>query len=421
MRKGLKIFTVCCFAGAGLLAAVLSLPARAEGWGDMFRDGAFTGEMRYRYEFVDQDGPAPVAAQARAGTVRANLGFRTAPYRGVQAFVEGQAVRHGGGGDFNDSVNGKLRYPVVADPDSTQLNQAWLAWSGDGGLAVKAGRQVINLDNQRFIGSVDWRQNDQTFDALRLDFAPAGGARFSYGYIGRVKRVFGEDHPLGELGAESHFINLSYELSALLKLTGYAYLLDFNRLAARSSQTYGVRATGKREMGGVSLSYEAEAAAQSDYGGNRARYDENYFHVAPALAAGGWTLTAGYEVLGGDGVNAFQTPLATLHKFNGWADKFLDTPAAGLEDGYAGISYRFSGEVPVLGGANVAVFYHDFRGRARGDLGTEIDASAGRSWTLPQDYFLKTLNFTVKYADYKAGDAPYTDTRKIWVQAGFNF
>ena len=34
-----------------------------------------------------------------------------------------------------------------------------------------------------------------------------------------------------------------------------------------------------------------------------------------------------------------QTPLATLHAFNGWADMFLTTPANGLQDLYFRASY----------------------------------------------------------------------------------
>ena len=47
---------------------------------------------------------------------------------------------------------------MVADPDGTEINQALLRYDHTKGNAV-VGRQRINLDNQRFIGSVAWRQN----------------------------------------------------------------------------------------------------------------------------------------------------------------------------------------------------------------------------------------------------------------------
>lgn len=410
------------FAFMGLSACFLALPALAEGPGDMFRDGTFTGEMRYRYEIVDQDGPAPVTEHAKAGTLRANIGFKTAAYQGFQTFLEAQMVKTIGADDFNDSVNGKARFPVVADPDNSQINQAWLSWSGIKGLEVKAGRQAINLDNQRFIGSVDWRQNDQTFDSLLLNVTAVEKANFTYGYIDHVNRIFGDDHPLGDLRSDSHIFNASYIFSDAFKLTGYAYWLDFDRLATRSSRTIGLRATGRTKIDELwQFSYEAEAARQSDFGVNTAHYSESYFHIAPSVAVKGWTITGGYEFMGGDGTNAFQTPLATLHKFNGWADKFLDTPAVGLEDVYVGASYKFSGDNSVLRGVNIGVSYHDFYADERGDFGSEIDASIVKSFELPADFAFKKLNLALKYADYNAEDAPYTDTQKVWFQVGLNF
>ncbi len=62
----------------------------------------------------------------------------------------------------------------------------------------------------------------------------------------------------------------------------------------------------------------------------------------------------GYELLGSDdGMKAFSTPLATLHKFQGWADQFLVTPADGIEDIY----FKMTGSI---GKTNLAFFYHDY-------------------------------------------------------------
>ena len=50
-------------------------------------------------------------------------------------------------------------------------------------------------------------------------------------------------------------------------------------------------------------------------------------------------LTLGYEVLGSDdGKKGFATPLATGHKFQGFADKFLTTPNDGVQDLYVGVA-----------------------------------------------------------------------------------
>lgn len=408
---------------AGAAVLLHCFPAAAQDASeDIMKKGRVTGELRYRYEFVDQNGPAPVSSDARAGTLRANIGFETGMYHGFQAFLEAQFVQNMGADDFNDSVNGKTRFPVVADPDNEEINQAWLSWKGDQGLAVKVGRQALNIDNQRFIGTVDWRQNDQTFDAALLDYTGIRKLALRYGYIGNVNRVFGDDHPLGDLDSDSHIINASYQFSDALKLGGYGYWLDFDRLPARSSRTVGVRASGKTPLSpDWTFSYEAEFARQSDYRNNASGYDESYYHIAPSVSAYGWTLGAGYEVLGGDGTDAFQTPLATLHKFNGWADKFLDTPAAGLEDAYVSASYKIKDMHKVVDGTTMTAVYHDFSGDKRGDFGSEIDLSIGKSFDLPEGQPFKKINLLAKYADYNADDKPYTDTQKAWLQVGISF
>lgn len=410
-----------CLIGAGLFFCPVTGFAES-GAEKLFTEGRFLGELRYRYEFVDQDGPAPVDEKAKANTVRANIGFETGKYENFQALVEAQFVQSIGGQDFNDTTNKKSNFPVVADPDNQEINQAWLSWSGIPDTEFKLGRQGINLDNERFIGTVNWRQNDQTFDSLLLNYKGLDKTVLSYGYIRNVNRVFGDDHPLGDLDTDSHFVNASYQVADWLKISGYGYWFDFDRLSARSSRTFGVRTTGKTPLTtDWMLSYEAEVAHQSDYGNNALSYDEQYYHVSPAVSGHGWTFGAGREVLGGNGTSAFQTPLATLHKFNGWADKFLDTPAVGLEDTYASASYTLSGVNKAIDGTTLTAIYHDFSGDERGNLGSEVDLSAAKSFDLPEGIPVKKVNFLLKYADYDAQDTPYTDTQKVWLQMGFNF
>lgn len=200
--------------------------------------------------------------------------------------------------------------------------------------------------------------------------------------------------------------------------------MDFDEAQSSSNKTYGARLTGKYALSNDwTASYEAEYAHQTDHANNTADYSENYYHIAPQISGHGFTLKAGYEVLEGDGTNAFQTPLATLHKFNGWADKFLSTPANGLEDAYILASYKASGTDTFLDGTKLTAVYHDFDGHEAGDYGSEFDLAIGKSFDLPQAAgpLLKKLNVTLKYADYNADDTPYTDTEKFWLQIGLKF
>ena len=408
---------------AAALLATSSFPALAsvgdQGPMDLVNKGKFFGQVRYRYEFVDQDG---ISNDADASTVRTNLGFKTGVYKGFQALMEAQIVQNIGPNDFNDTTNGQTSFPVVADPDVAEINELWASYSGLPDTSIKVGRQKINIDNQRFVGTVGWRQNDQTFDAVTVTNTSIDGLDLSYSYVGNVNRIQGDDHPLGDLDSSVHLARAAYKFADWLKVAAYGYWLDFDESAANSNKTYGVRLTGKVPLSDDwTFFYEAEGATQDDHGNNTANYDENYYHVAPGIKGHGLTIKGGYEELGGDGTNSFRTPLATGHKFNGWADKFLTTPAAGLEDTYIMGAYKLSGIHKYVDGTVFKAFYHDFEGDSSGDFGSEFDFVVGKTFDLKDYHPFDSINFTLKYADYEADDAPYTDTQKFWFQVDLKF
>ena len=63
------------------------------------------------------------------------------------------------------------------------------------------------------------------------------------------------------------------------------------------------------------------------------------YMISLSKSFAGMTGSVGFESLGSDdGVMGFRTPLATLHKFQGTADKFLVTPPGGLEDAFVGVA-----------------------------------------------------------------------------------
>lgn len=412
----------CLLAGAAALT-VLS-PVHANAADDLeqalIKDGSFLGDIRYRYEYVDQTG---FSKDAKASTMRVNLGYKTGVYKNFQALLEAQLVQNIGANSFNDTTNGKTTYPVVADPNTTEINQAWLSWAGLPDTTIKIGREAINLDNQRFIGTVGWRQNDQTYDNIHIINSSIPNLTLLYGYVRNVNRIFSNDHPLGDLSTDTHILNASYNIADWMKATTYGYFLDIDRVSTLSSKTYGLRLTGDTPLtDNWNFFYTAEAATQTDHGNNLINYDESYYHITPGIKGHGFALQAGYEELGGNGTNSFQTPLATLHKFNGWADKFLATPAAGLEDTYGKISYKVSGINKWVDNTKLTAVYHEFNGDSSGDFGSEIDLSIGKNFKLKETgHPFKNINVLVKYSDYNADDAPFTDTQKVWIQIGTKF
>ncbi len=73
------------------------------------------------------------------------------------------------------------------------------------GYGAQAGEDIRDLvlkgiwDNARFIGNVGFRQNEQTFDALRVGTTYLPDTDIGYTYLEEVHRIFGRDHAAGRL------------------------------------------------------------------------------------------------------------------------------------------------------------------------------------------------------------------------------
>jgi len=392
--------------------------------GMLIGQGDFSASARTRHEFVDQD---DFEHDAHAPTTRLRTGVTSGRWRGIQAGVQGEAVIHLGADRFNSTDNGKLDRPVVADPEGVELNRAWLSFKPDASVELTYGRQDIKFDNQRFIGTVGWRQNDQSFDAVRLDLAPWKNVEMSYVFVHNVNRIFGDDAENGNLNGEIHLINASWQPSEQLGLTAYSYLLDSDDPVAESSATHGLRTQGVLPIRDrLSLTLTAEFAYQADHADNPANYKESYFLVLPGVSIGGngplagLSLQGGYEQLGGDGTNAVQTPLATLHAHNGWADQFLNTPDSGLKDWQARLLYAPGDDMTLwLKATQFEAVWHDFRAEEGDqDFGQEVDLRISRSFGDLGPF--ENMTVGLKYADFD-GEGAFVDVRKAWAWVGLTF
>lgn len=362
--------------------------------------GKFYGDFRLRFESVSQDN---ALEDADALTLRSRLGYKTPVVGGFSGLVEienSTAVID----DYSFPPVGLNagEFSVVADPDShTEVDQAFVQYKGEG-VTAKLGRQVLTLDNHRFVGHVGWRQDRQTFDALSLSYAPSKTATLKYAYLNKRNRIFADER---DLDAKDHLLNASFKLGAG-KLTSYAYLLEVDNGTENSLDTYGISYAGK----GAGLSYRAEYATQD----SNDTFDADYLALELGKKLGPVTVKLGYEKLGSDdGAYGFLTQLATLHKFNGWADQFLGTPKQGLEDVYVLVTGK------VAGGKWLAV-YHDYSSdvalSGSDDLGSEINLLYAKK-------FAKRYSAGIKYADYSAGDAAFSkvDADKLWLWLGAKF
>ena len=365
-------------------------------------------DTRLRYELVDQ---RPLHADAVTLRVRAGA---QANFGSFSALVEGEGtvapVNDYNGFAFPISDNQRRpRYAVIADPQSVELNRLQLQYKSDH-LTVTAGRQRINLDDQRWVGSVGWRQNEQTFDAVRGE-ASLGPITMDATYAISQRTIFGSDAgPRTAIDGKFIFLSLGSRPGPVQgKL--FSYIIDYDEGFAlpNCSQTYGAYATGEIPLGkATKVTVRASYARQSNYGRNPFDYTADYWSFEARTKLAGFSITGGWEQLGSDNGRAVQTPLATLHKFNGWADMFLTTPPNGLDDAYLSVGRTFEG-VKALPGLNANITYHQFDS-AEGDVeyGTEWDASAG--------FKVGKVALLLKYADYDARGFS-VDTRKLWLQA----
>ncbi len=127
----------------GMLAVMAGAasPAWADGFTEFLAQGRPIFDARYRFENVDQHG---FSRDADANTIRERLGFDTAPIWGLKALAEIQATQHLSN-TFNDTVNGRIAYPQVPDPEAFELNRLQLTYVGMPDLTATLGRQRINL------------------------------------------------------------------------------------------------------------------------------------------------------------------------------------------------------------------------------------------------------------------------------------
>ncbi|UAK23875.1 alginate export family protein [Sphingomonas nostoxanthinifaciens] len=368
-------------------------------------------DLRTRYENVDQDG---VASDADALTIRARGGLE-ADAGGLSALIEGEgtlaAVDH-----YYDGLNGAATRPLVADPQNIALYRAQLRYARPG-WAITAGRQRIALDDERFVGAVNFRDNGQTFDAVRFEWNPVKRLKADVSYSWSVRTIWGIDgHDARQQAVSGNnvFANVGYQTS-FGTLTGFAYLIDQDELAVQgyrlSSQTYGVRFAGAHTFSKqAKLSYQASYARQSDYHRNPNDYTAGYYLVDGSLDVAQFKIGVGYEVLGADhglALTSFQTPLATGFKFQGWADKFLTTPPDGVRDLYGSVGYGLKTGTALGVFTFQGVYHHFDSDRLVRRYGDEIDALASMK--------IKRTTLSLRYADYRAHGFA-TDTRKLWLE-----
>lgn len=400
---------VLVFSLAGSCQADVTAPATDNSTRAWF-GGTPHLDLRLRHEGVEDD---RFSRDASATTLRVRLNYHTAQRSGLSMFGELDSVLNIGSDDYNSGsgTSGPERavFPVVADPDGTEINQLYLQYKHKK-LMARAGRQRILFDNQRFVGGVGWRQNEQTYDAILIQATPDDRLTATYAYVDNVNRIFGDDVSAGDHDNVTHLLNIKRKFGEASHVTGHLYRLHNQDAPEFSTLTYGIGVQAP-VPGFTGLLVNADVLDQKSVANNPKSVGGVYWHVYGRYDYDAVQVFAGIEQLPGhasEAGRAFRTPLATLHAFNGWADQFLTTPDRGLTDIYAGLKSRNSA-------VNWQIAVHAFEAqKGSSDYGTEIDVSVSKTWS-------KKYELLIKYASFNGRMPLFADTQKLWLMGSAGF
>ena len=333
--------------------------------GEAITQGHLFLNLRPRYEHVEQDGKPK---NADAYTLRTLLGWRTGQWHGLGVYVEGINVGHLGEEHYSDDPARVSPYPLVADPDSTDVNQLYADYTAS--RRQRCVRDVNPSSSTTCATSVTSNSGKSCKCSTRLP---------SKTRACRIRAVCGlSDAAKDGVRHAARYQRADLQCALYVEaqqcprrfrlLARSSEHRSSHRLRDNSNKIVGLRADGKYPIREPwSLLYTAEYAKQDHYSGGDPRIDADYYHLALGVQWKDFFVRLEQERLASnDGVYGFQTPLGTNHLFQGWADLFLTTPRQGIRDSY------------VSAGAKLykATLYGEYH-RFRSDFG---DFDFGKNW-----------------------------------------
>jgi len=398
----------------GAPIAVETIPGPFDRW---LGAGDFYGQVRPRYNNIAE---SDLPERTEGWTIRVVAGWQKRLSADIKVAIEAIHTDNIGAKDYNDDVAriGSSDYPLLPDPRNTDLNQAYVDYSGVPSTRIRAGKQIVHLGNDRFISDNDFRQTPTVFNGVLVSNTALPATEAKFGYFQRIRTALGTQAQL-----RLTMFDLAWNPAAGHGISAYGYFLDQDKDASftgfdnNSHRTLGLRADGGFRIGNatreVTLNYLAEIAEQKPYAGGDTRIDARYWRLGVGVSGESLGLRIDREVKGSNhGLYGLQTPLTDLYAFNGWTLQFTTTPARGLQDTWAGLRYE-------LRDSRIVLFteYHRF-GSDFGGL------DFGREWDVSGEYrILDNLAAQLKHARFRPGDDLFGGKRvdKTWLTLNFVF
>jgi hypothetical protein len=409
--KRSALCTTAVLAALAMGGALAQQPDDAFSIGESLARGRFTLELRPRYNRIEESN---YPETTRGGTVRATAGWRSAPYRGLRFTVEAIHADHLGRKSFNDdaALLATSPFPLLPDPRYGGVNQALVEYTGLENLRLRMGRQIVRVDNQRWVSDNDFRQIPQVFDGVAVAYTGIENTELAAQHYWRVRTTSGVTNSL-----RLSILRAAWNPLPGHSLSAYGYFHDqaqngaFTGFADSSYRVVGAKAEGAvRMFGSVDIPYIAEYAQQRPYADGDARVDANYWRLGAGLANAHWTARFDQEVKESNkGMYGLQMPLTDFYAFNGWTLHFFNTPRTGLRDRW--ITLRCAlGPVTLYGEAH----------RFRSDYGS---VDLGRENDIGLTYlFNENIVARLQHARYDPGaSTPDPSIRKTWLTVSYTY
>ncbi len=250
--------------------------------------------------------------------------------------------------DDYSSVANNNEHAIIPDPDGLSLTRANIRYQNNEDISLTLGRQPLSFDNERFVGSDDFWQTPQTFNAIKFDYNDELNWHFQWAYTDRVQRIFGRDskvtlpiddpryseenpfrpsYELGQQALHSNLFNLAYKSEGGSKFVAYSYWINNPLKHVQSSKTLGLRITDEFKPKLIKYFYTAEYALQKDAYDNPVDYQTWYSLFELKAQYKSHSLQLGLENKADDALEngrsfSFHMPLGSKHKFLGWVDAF---------------------------------------------------------------------------------------------------